>query len=369
MAEVNGTPTGFVFLSGGSALQHLANHLAARGQHATHVISVFDSGGSAGRLRDACDGIAIGDIRKRLTAIGNRRQAGSRPVVDLFASRLPSDEPAHAVRRRVEAAAQGSGELLAGLDEGPSGEIAEAFARLLETLPPAFDWVDGSIGNIILSGRYRHEGGWAEALRWAHRRLGACGSVVPVSTTGAHLGARLANGRRVVGQAEITSETRPVEAPIDEIYLEADGGNAEPVKPNPAALRELRDAAAVVYSWGSFYTSVLPSLLVDGVSETLRRTDVPKVLLLNPERDAETQGRSPADLVREIRRYSGGSNGDAISHVIALRLANGAGFYQPADRAEIEGLGVEVLEIDCPTGRPGTRELEQVADALAVAAA
>jgi len=362
MAEGNGTPTGFVFLSGGSALQHLAQHLASRGQHATHVISVFDSGGSAGRLRGACDGIAIGDIRKRLTAIGDRSHPGSRPVVDLFASRLPSDEPAAAVRGRVEAAAQGAGELLAGIDGESSNEIAEAFARLLETLPTGFDWCDGSIGNIILTGRYRHEGGWPEALRWAHRRLGACGTVVPVSTSGAHLGARLANGRRLVGQADITSEQQPIEAPIDEIFLEAD--RPESVTPNPAALEEIRSANAVVYSWGSFYTSVLPSLLVDGVSDALRATHVPKVLLLNPECDAETRGRSPADLVREIRRYAGGHNGDAISHVIALRQGGGEGFYQPRDRADIEGLGVEVCEIDCPDRRPRARELEQVADTL-----
>lgn len=367
MSEVNGTPTGIVFLSGGSALQSLARFLAARGHEASHVISVFDTGGSAGRLRDVCTGIAIGDIRKRLTAIGDREAPTSRPLVDLFASRLPSDEPVQSVRRRVEEAAQGEGELLDGLYNGSSHEIAEAFARVLEAVPDTFDWVDGSIGNLILSGRYLHEGGWAAALRWAHRRLAACGTVFPVSTSGADLAARLANGRRVVGQAAITSQSQPIEAPIEEIFLQKTDEQDEPIRvdPHPAALDELHAARAIVYSWGSFYTSVLPSLLVEDVGETIRERDVPKVLLVNPVRDSETQGKKPADLVREIKRYAGG-NGHGrtpITHTVALRLPNGESFYRASDRAEIEAQGVEVIEIES-RGLPGEAELQQVAGEL-----
>lgn len=367
MVEVNGTPTGIVFLSGGTALQGLARFLAARGDHASHVISVFDTGGSAGRLRDVCTGIAIGDIRKRLTAIGDREAPASRPLVDLFASRLPNDEPVHWVRRRVEKAAQGQGELLEGLN-GSSHEIAETFARVLEAVPDGFDWCDGSIGNLILSGRYLREGDWGGALRWAHRRLATCGYVLPVSTSGADLGARLANGRRVVGQAAITSQSEPIEAPIEEIFLQKSDEDGEParVDPSPAVLDELRAARAIVYSWGSFYTSVLPSLLVEDVGETICDSDVPKVLLLNPVRDSETQGKKPADLVREIRRYAGAgdrSGGAALTHAIALRLPNGESFYRASDRAEMEAEGVEVIEIESP-GLPGEAELRCVAAEL-----
>ena len=370
MGEGDGTSTGIVFLSGGSALQSLARFLAARGHEASHVISVFDTGGSAGRLRDVCTGIAIGDIRKRLTAIGDHEAPTSRPLVDLFASRLPSDEPVHSVRRRVEEAAQGEGELLDGLYNGSSHEIAEAFARVLAAVPDSFDWCDGSIGNLILSGRYLHEGGWAAALRWAHHRLAACGTVFPVSTSGADLGARLANGRRVVGQAAITSQSQPIEAPIEEIFLQKtdEEGETVCVDPHPAVLDELRAARAVVYSWGSFYTSVLPSLLVEDVGETIRDCDVPKVLLLNPVRDSETQGKKPADLVREIKRYAGAANGNGharapITHTVALRLPNGESFYRASDRAEIEAQGVEVIEVDSP-GLPGEAELHRVAGEL-----
>ena len=371
MCEGNGTPTGIVFLSGGSALQGLARFLAAQGYEASHIISVFDTGGSAGRLRDVCTGIAIGDIRKRLTAIGDRNAPTSRSLVDLFASRLPSDEPVHTVKRRVEAAAQGEGDLLDGLHNGASMEISQAFARLLETVPDHFDWCDGSIGNLILSGRYLHHGDWASTLGWAHRRLAACGQVFPVSTSGANLGARLANGRRVVGQARITSSSEPIDAPIEDLSLHPttdDDGEAH-VEPDALALEQLRQARAVVYSWGSFYTSVLPSLLVDGVPEAIANRDVPKVLLLNPVRDSETQGKTPADLVREIGRYGGsqtngnGASHTPVTHVIALRLPNGESFYRDGDREQIEALGAEVIEIES-AGLPGAAELQRVAGEL-----
>jgi 2-phospho-L-lactate transferase/gluconeogenesis factor (CofD/UPF0052 family) len=158
MGEVNGQRTGIVFLSGGSALQGLANYMARQAYHASHVISVFDTGGSAGRLRDVCSGIAIGDIRKRLTALGDRRAPMSRPLVDLFASRLPGNEPVRHVRRRVEEAARGEGEFLDGLHNGTSLEVADAFRAVLESVPESFDWCDGSIGNLILSGRYLQDG-------------------------------------------------------------------------------------------------------------------------------------------------------------------------------------------------------------------
>jgi hypothetical protein len=88
------------------------------------------------------------------------------------------------------------------------------------------------------------------------------------------------------------------------------------------------------------------------------------VLLLNPTPDSETQGKRPADLVREIIRYAGiGAGCTPITHVIALRLPNGDSFYHSSDRAEIEALGPQVVEIDSP-GLPGPHEIERVAGEL-----
>ena len=367
MGEVNGKPTGIAFLSGGSALQGLAGYFASSGYQASHVISVFDSGGSSGRLRDVCTGIAVGDIRKRLTAIGDRSKPAARPIINLFSSRLPSDEPTHKVRRHVEAAARGEGQLLGGLHNGACVEVAESLGKLLTTLPDGFDWCDGSVGNLILYGRYLREGDWQSALQWAHRRLAACGFVFPVSTASADLAALLANGRRIVGQAQITSETDPIESPIEDLYLQPKEANAVAADEN--AVAALRQARAIVYSWGSFYTSVLPSLLVDGIATAICEQNCPKVLLLNPVRDSETQGKSPADLVREIRTYAerSGSGANpahpAVTHVVALRLPNGNSFYQPVDRNEFEALGIEVIEIESPK-LPTEPQLAQVATKL-----
>lgn len=369
-APRRGRHTGLVFLSGGSALHGLAAMLARAGYHATHIVSVFDSGGSAGRLRDVCRGIAIGDIRKRLIAIGDA--TASQPLIDLFSARLPALEPAPAVRGMLEALAEARSDLLDGVAPHSAAEIAQAVSVLLAAVPQTFDWRDTSIGNLILTGGYLQHNDWEPALAWAHGLVSACGDVVPVSTEQAHLGAQLANGRYVLGQSLLTNEMMPIEAPIESLWLHPDDQSpAETVSisPHSPALQALEQANAIVYSWGSFYTSVLCSLLVGGVGEILRASTAPKVLLLNPFSDAETRGKQPADLVRELFRYAGAKNGHSaeapVTHVLALRppAPSQSALYNEHSRADLEALGVEVVEVEC-AGIPQEADLQRVMERL-----
>jgi len=59
--------------------------------------------------------------------------------------------------------------------------------------------------------------------------------------------------------------------------------------PNPLLLDALSNANCIVFGCGSLFTSVLPSLVLDGVGEAVARArSVPKVLLLNGWHDRET---------------------------------------------------------------------------------
>lgn len=58
--------------------------------------------------------------------------------------------------------------------------------------------------------------------------------------------------------------------------------------PNPRVLAALRNAEAVVYGMGSLYTSIAPSLILEGVGEAVAAVEGPKVLLLNGSLDRET---------------------------------------------------------------------------------
>jgi CofD-related protein of GAK system len=363
--------SGLVFISGGSALNKLARLFAASYLQATHVIAVFDNGGSTARLRKYC-GIAIGDIRNRLVAISSKQDLAAEKIAELFSIRLPSNKSPQLMRRTVEELAERSSDYLIGIPSAQVAEVSLALNHLLLRLPEAFDWRDGSIGNFILVGRYLQDKHWEATLKWATQRLSAFGLVLPSTIESAHLGAYLRNGTSVVGQDRLTDEARPIRSPVDRLILHpTDKSSAKTIRVSvyPPSREEIANARSIVYSWGSFYTSVLSSFLVDGLAEAVLQNPSPKVLLLNPLPDAETLGKRPADLVREITFYAlrnkSAVRGTAVTHVLALRSrsSSAAYFYHPSHREEIENLGVQVIEVECE-GTPKTEQLKVIMEQL-----
>ena len=364
---MNKTATGLTFLSGGSALNPLAAKMADAGLHATHIISAFDNGGSSRWLRNAFNCIAIGDIRNRLCAMSGYGQLPVSPsILELFRKRLPDNKPQPVIRDIVCALANGTSDLLTVIPTEIRSDITNAFSVLYKNVPQNFDWRHGSIGNFLLVGRFLLSKDWTSTLEWAHNILGTVGRVIPVSTTNAHLGAELVNGRYVLGQDKLTDQQHPIESPIKLMRLHpndrAYAGSVRAV-PYPPALHAINNASAIVYSWGSFYTSILPAFLVKGISEVVMSSDVPRILLLNPFRDAELLGMSSTDVVLKLNTYShvahGLSAGKAVTHLIALRpsIISKTTFYNESSLSEMERNGVEVHTVDCD-GLPQTKQID-----------
>ncbi|KAL7543790.1 hypothetical protein ACHAXR_013241 [Thalassiosira sp. AJA248-18] len=65
-------------------------------------------------------------------------------------------------------------------------------------------------------------------------------------------------------------------------------------EPNPLVLDAISNAACIVYGCGSLFSSVLPSLVLEGVGQAISCRDVPKVLLLNGWHDSETSWAEPS---------------------------------------------------------------------------
>ncbi|HPQ68157.1 MAG TPA: 2-phospho-L-lactate transferase CofD family protein [bacterium] len=364
-----GKPTGLVFISGGSALNSLASTLAEKGLFSTHIISAFDNGGSSRFLREAFNCIAIGDIRNRLCAIGGHGSQHSKNILTLFRKRLSENKPQVVLKNTVESLASGNSELPSDVPAEILHEITLSLDALLTNIPKQFDWRNGSIGNFILIGRYLLERNWENVLNWAHKIIGACGEVVPITTNGAHLGAVLKNGRKVLGQSTLTDQKRPIESPIDKIQLyRSDKNYAQYARavPFPHALESINSASVIIYSWGSFYTSILPAFLVDDVSEAVVNRSIPKVLLLNPFRDAELIGMTPFDVYSTLERYilpeqATDTVQSAVTHVIALKPEKHHidSFYNSSSLDKMRKQGVEISTINCE-GLPQRQQIEEV---------
>ena len=133
------------------------------------------------------------------------------------------------------------------------------------------------------------------------------------------------------------SAEKPLPAQIERIwYINPYGQEIRPAA-NPKAVETLRAAEAVIYSIGSLYTSIVPSLILRGVGDALAKSlgIRYKVLILNGSLDRETgpsaTGDPPMGAVefveaiirageesRSVNGRNGSSAGRYVTHVIHL---------------------------------------------------
>ena len=199
------------------------------------------------------------------------------------------------------------------------------------------------------------------------------GEVVPVCAGGTyHLQAELADGGTLIGQSRITGEEH---APIRRLsVVERQDGAWREVSPalNPLAAKSIRGASLVAYTMGSFYTSLVSNLLVDGVGRVVRETRRPKVFVPNLREDREIRGMRVSDMVRELYRYLRSTDPDPgpIRDYLQYVLVSTHGESDrdgrvPVDLDRIAALGVEpiVLPLEDPAA-PHQHDPTLVAEVL-----
>lgn len=76
---------------------------------------------------------------------------------------------------------------------------------------------------------------------------------------------------------------------IDRLWYINPYGQEITIPANPRVIEALRNSSCIIYSIGSLYTSLIPSLVLKGVGEAVASTTIPtKVLILNGTLDRET---------------------------------------------------------------------------------
>ncbi len=300
-----------VLFTGGSASNLLARALESAGVAVTNVVSVFDNGGSTGKLRRIADLPAMGDVRNRICALASSATPEAARMRSLFLYRLAKGGGEAQLREELEALTTGSHRLTRSLHPTRRQEALEALSCGCAALPPDFALARTSVGNLLILGRYQQTRSFLGALDWAASLLEVRSRVLPVTLESVHLGAELEEGRWLIGQAALTSEDRPPQGVISRLaLLQGETASSEPardVAPCPRVLEEISTADAVVFGFGSFYSSVLPHLLVSGVAAAIARRAIPRIFLVNPTTDRETDGMTVADIVDAVAAHAGGA--------------------------------------------------------------
>ncbi len=304
-------PLRVVALGGGTGLpvvlRGLARHVRPRkgppGVELTAVVAMSDDGGSSGRLRRTRGLLPPGDLRKCLVAL-----AGSRgPLTEVLQHRF-----------------------------GGRGSLA-----------------GHALGNLLLAALAEMHGDFLEAIRSAARLLDARGTVLPSTLDSVQLVAELEDGRRLVGEHQLTR----VGARVRRVFL-------HPSRPAPAegVLEAIASANLVTLGPGSLYSSVLPNLLVDGVAEALGASRARRVLVANLMTEpGETGGMSAVDHVRAVLEHAGPVVDVALLNTAPLggqrveRYARAGAEPVQADLERIRALGVVPLDADLLRAGPRLR--------------
>jgi uncharacterized cofD-like protein len=228
--------------------------------HLNAVVTMFDSGGSSGQLRDELGVLPPGDILKCALALSRNAREARRVLL----ARLPTLEHARL--------------------GGHTG------------------------GNLLLSMMQRYSGDFLDAIDGLRALLGCKGRVWPVSVQQASVCAEYGDGSLTRGEVEVDAGQSSGRF-VRRIWLEP------PVSIHPAVAKAITEFDAAIIGPGSFYTSLMPIFLVRGVSDALASIKGPIVLIAN----LLTEGRgmlgfTAADAVARIE--------DAINRKVDVVITN-----------------------------------------------
>jgi uncharacterized cofD-like protein len=229
----------------------------------TAIVTVGDDGGSSGRLRAERGGLPPGDLRQALAALAD-----------------------------------------------PTDPVAERTAELLQFRFGGSDPLGGhAVGNLLLCGLMELYGDPVVGLDHARDLVRAVGRVLPMSTlpvdieASIHLPDRSSAPHDVRGQHAV-AVTRGV---VEEVRI-------SPTEP-PAcaeAIAAIGSADWLVFGPGSWFTSVIPHLLVPDIAAAIAASPARRLVTLNLVAEKETAWLSLPDHLSALARYLPGPRVDVV---------------------------------------------------------
>lgn len=281
-----------VTVGGGTGHYALLTGLRDQFEHITSIVSMMDSGGSSGRLRDEYGILPPGDFTRCLVALSDHPDT----MRDLFGHRF----------------------------QGGS--------------------LDGhTLRNLLFTALEQMTGSTAETVARLHEVFRVQGRVLPVTTERCDLVMNLEDGRTVRGEATIDTMAPLLDALVLNVFLD----------PLPQgydeALDAIREADAVILGPGDLYTSVVPNLLVAGVREAIAASKARVIYVANlMTKPNETPGYTVQDFASTIELYLGQPRLDVVLYHAEPLPPIVVGIYAASDSHPVTLGGIQ-------NWRPDTR--------------
>jgi uncharacterized cofD-like protein len=215
------------------------------------VISMSDSGGSSGRLREEFGMLPPGDIMRAILAMS--RHVKYRELRQVF------------YKNRFE----GAGKL------------------------------DGhNIGNLFLAFAMQYTDSLPDALSALHQSVGAVGTVHPVTMEATDITVEYENGTTVTGEHDIDRPEQR-DSRIATMTL------TPSVKGYKPALEAIKNADAIVIGPGSLYCSLAACLLVEGVSDAIAESNAQLIYVAGDayEKDGELGPTTLSGFIADLEQF------------------------------------------------------------------
>ncbi|MFV0263307.1 MAG: uridine diphosphate-N-acetylglucosamine-binding protein YvcK [Kluyvera sp.] len=219
-----------VALGGGHGLGRVMSSLSSLGSRLTGIVTTTDNGGSTGRIRRSEGGIAWGDMRNCLNQLITEPSVAS----TMFEYRF-----------------------------GGNGELS-----------------GHNLGNLMLKALDHLSVRPLEAINLIRNLLKVEASLIPMSEQPVDLMAIDSEGHEIYGEVNIDQ----LKQPPQELML------TPSVSATREAVQAIAEADLILIGPGSFYTSLLPILLLPEIAQAMRRTPASMVYIENLGREHSPAG-------------------------------------------------------------------------------
>ncbi|MGY5452322.1 gluconeogenesis factor YvcK family protein [Agarivorans sp. MS3-6] len=218
------------------------------------IVSMTDSGGSTGRLRDELGILPPGDILKCVLALSPYRELARKLLLKRFTK----------------------GKRLAG----------------------------HSAGNMLLTMLSQYSGSFSEGIQGLAQMLDVEGEILPVTIDKSTLVAELTSGERIFGESAIDLPRGDQREKIANVFLVPH--HAEQVRVYPPVIERIDSVKAIILGPGDLYTSIIPNLLVPGVKQAIINSQAKLVYVSNiMTKFGETDGYQLEQFIEELEQYLG----------------------------------------------------------------
>lgn len=280
------------------ALRRLVDDLVV--DDLTAVVTVADNGGSSGRLRGEFGVLPPGDLRMALAALCGEDDWGvtwARVLQHRFA---------------------GEGEM--------RGHV---------------------VGNLLIVSLWELLGDHVQALDWVGRLLGASGRVLPMALTPLDIAAEV-RGLDASDPEALTTVRGQVQVATTDGVITSVRLEPEPVA-CPEAVEAIRTADWVVLGPGSWFSSVIPHLVVPELRAALVETEARVVVVLNlAEQAGETHGFGPEDHLAVLAEHAP----DLKIHTVLADRSIVTDESRLAEAAASYGAALVVADVAADDGSP-----------------